>query len=766
MWKKLPRVLFSFPLQLLALHLRSNLILLSIWILLTMLVTGDLGRKYGIVYLFLSPEYLGEVNFWSFFFVGFAFGGMVMSWNLTVYLVSAYHFPFLATLSRPFVKFCINNFIIPVGFAAYFLYAHVRFEVYDGTSTWNAVFLHALGFLFGIATLLIGLFVYFYFTNKDILSFLKIKDGQFPPPAHLDADLGMGVNMETVRRQEGKWRVETYLSESFRPRLVRSVAHYETSLLEKVFRQNHSNALFLQIMSLLALVLLGYLIDWPYFRIPTSASIFLAFSILIALIGAISYWFHGWRFAVVALLFLIVNFITRHEGLNHRNKAYGLDYSAEKATYDFQSLQGLTSRANVEADREEEIRMLNRWAQKVAMPDGQKPKLVVLCPSGGGLKSAVWTMLALQKADSITKGALFNHAALITGASGGMIGAAYYRELYLRQFLGDSLDCGDPHYLNDVAKDLLNAVSFTVVTNDLFIPWARFEAGGYTYVKDRGYSFERQLIENTGGVLDKTLREYWLPEQKALIPKLFITPAIINDGRRMVISPQKVSYMMAPPVSVRKGEFMEIDAVDFGRLFEQQNAYNLLFSSALRMNATFPYILPNVYLPTHPSIEVMDAGFRDDFGIKSATRYLHVFRDWILEHTSGVILVEMWAFDRVREISPSNNQGVVESVFSPLGIAGQFIDLQYYEHDNSIGMLYDLLGEDMLETLRFTYHPSAENAEATISFHLTKREKSDIIRAMELPENQKNLRRLAELLQAADPKSSPEAGGKVLLTGQ
>ncbi|MBK7338120.1 MAG: hypothetical protein IPJ00_19045 [Saprospirales bacterium] len=121
------------------------------------------------------------------------------------------------------------------------------------------------------------------------------------------------------------------------------------------------------------------------------------------MIGAIGYWFHGWRFAVVALMFLIIRFITRHEGLNHRNKAYGL-VTAGKATYDFQSLQGSDLEGQCAGRPGGEIRMLNRWAQKVAMPDGQKPKLVVLCPSGGGWKSAVWTMLTLQKADSITKG--------------------------------------------------------------------------------------------------------------------------------------------------------------------------------------------------------------------------------------------------------------------------------------------------------------------------------------------------------------------------
>ncbi|MBK7338121.1 MAG: hypothetical protein IPJ00_19050 [Saprospirales bacterium] len=92
------------------------------------------------------------------------------------------------------------------------------------------MFLHALGFLFGIAALLIGLFVYFYFTNKDILSFLKDQGrGNYPPPANLDAGLGIGVNVETVRRREGKWRCETYLQRIPAAGSCEAAAHYDAT---------------------------------------------------------------------------------------------------------------------------------------------------------------------------------------------------------------------------------------------------------------------------------------------------------------------------------------------------------------------------------------------------------------------------------------------------------------------------------------------------------------------------------------------------------
>ena len=75
----------SFPAQLLVLHLRSNLLMLTIWTILALFVTGDLALKFGLRYLFLSPEYLNEVGFWSFFYLGVGYGVFIMNWNWTNY---------------------------------------------------------------------------------------------------------------------------------------------------------------------------------------------------------------------------------------------------------------------------------------------------------------------------------------------------------------------------------------------------------------------------------------------------------------------------------------------------------------------------------------------------------------------------------------------------------------------------------------------------------------------------------------------------------
>ena len=739
-------IFYSFPIQLVLLHCRNNLLLIGCWILLTLFMTGSVGQLFGIKYLFLAPEYMGEVDFWSFFFVGLAFGSFFMTWNLTSYLLNAHHFPFLASLARPFTKFILNNIIIPILFLITYLVFTIRFQSYNEFWDTSTILSNCIGFVLGLAALVILSGIYFYFTNKDILSFLKIQGKDTPEMLKNIAPGRRNVDIDLIRSEKRRWRVDTYLTEALRPRIVRSVAHYETKDLIRVFRQNHVNALIVQLFSLVVLIALGYLIDNPYFRIPAGASLLILASVFIAITGAVTYWFDQWRITAMVIILIGINYLTSFNLFNHKNKAYGLNYTGKLSTYSYAVLDSLRQIAIVEEDKRQTIQILETWKSKVQGSQAEKPKMVVLCVSGGGLKAAVWAMQVIQRADSLLNGQFLENTMLVTGASGGMIGAAYLRELQLQKKDGAQVSLYNPQHIDRVAKDLLNSISFTIVSNDIFLPWTEFETAGQTYRKDRGYIFEKQLNENMNDAFAKPIGAYQVPEQQARIPMLFITPAIVNDGRRMVISPQGVSYMMAPPIGVKRPDIIEVDAVDFGRLFHEQGAEKMRFSTALRMNATYPYILPNVFLPSNPSIEVMDAGFRDNFGIVSATRFIHVFKDWIQENTSGVVLVQISSLEKIEEIMVNDDDGVLESILNPLGIAGQLLNLQDYEHDNSLGLIYDILGEEKFEIIRFIYHPSEDNERASVTFHLTQREKKDILKALYLSDNQASLNRLVNIM--------------------
>ena len=743
MYQKLRDIYYSFPVQLLVLHLRSHLLLLSIWGVFVLLITGTLARRLGFQYLFLDAEYLGQVNFYSFFFVGVGFGSFFMSWNLATYLLSAHYFPFLASLSRPFTKFVINNFILPLAFLLLYLGISIYFQHYYEGLVFREIFLNTFGFICGTAFVVVLYALYFQFTNRDISYYIRRQE----QPPHMTRAYTPGrrtVDLEYIKQDTRRWRVHHYLNEAFRPRLVRSVAHYESGILRSIFKQNHLNALVLQLISMILLLVLGYLIDYPPFRIPAGASLFILASVLTAVIGAITYWFSEWSVAVFLLMLLGLNSLTRFEAFNYTNKAYGLNYDTTRTEYSLERLRQLGASDRIEDDKSRTRDILEKWRDGTGE---QKPKLVLLCSSGGGLKSAAWSMQVAQTADRMLEGELMDHTVLITGASGGMLGMAYLRELYLRRTMGDSIDVHDKRYIDDITKDLVNSIAFTIVSNDLFVPWSSFEKHGYTYYKDRGYILEQQLNENTNGWLNKTIGAYRQPEADALIPMLYLTPSIVNDARRLMISPQGVSFMMMAPVGQRYPQAVEVDAVDFRAAFRQQDAENLGFLSALRMNATYPYVLPNVHLPSQPEIEVMDAGFLDNYGIVSATRFIQVFREWILEHTSGVVLVQISSSDKVEEIQPSGGKGIVESILNPLGIAGKVLVKQEFEQDNSLGFMYDLLGEENFEVIRFFYYPTQENKlEASISFHMTAREKADVLNAIHHPENTVGLRRLQAIL--------------------
>ncbi len=746
MKKWLSNIYFSFPIQLAILHLRSQMIFLGLWIALALFITGVLGDRFGFPSLFLDPEYLGKVGFTSFFLIGASFAQFFISWHLATYLLTAHHFPFLASLSRPFTKFCINNFIIPAAFFLFYVTEISYFQVTYGELGAADIILYTLGLMSGILSTLVLYGLYFRLTNRDI-SYYEKRQHRLP---HLFEGMTPGrrnVDIDYIKQPDHSERVQIYLNEYMRPKIVRSVAHYKSILIKRIFKQNHLNALIFQLLTVFGLILLGLLIDFPASRIPAGASIFIMLSIFVAFFGSITYWFSEWSIPVVIGLIFLINYLTSFDLLHRDNLVYGLNYLEKPVEYNSSVLAEICNTELISQDIEATQKILDNWKQRNDPGNGQKPKLTLLCVSGGGLKAATWAFRNIQVADSLTRGKLLQSSVLITGASGGIIGTAYLRELYLRKQLGDSINLYDKQYLRNISRDLLNSISFTWVTNDLFLPFAQFKTEGQTYFKDRGYIFERQLNENTHFVMDKRLEEYQQPEAEALIPMMYITPTIINDARRLIISPQGVSFMMISPVGMELTGDVQLDAVDYQWLFKNHNPETIHFTSALRMNATYPYVLPSPHLPTSPVIETMDAGIRDNFGILSATRFLQVYKDWILENTSGVVLVQITSTEQIESILPDRDQGSIEKLMKPLGLTGLLFTLQGFEQDNNIGFIIDLLGKDNFDLVRFYYDTVDEEIpRAPVSFHLTSRDKSNVLDAVWSEKNQKTMKKLQELL--------------------
>jgi hypothetical protein len=285
------------------------------------------------------------------------------------------------------------------------------------------------------------------------------------------------------------------------------------------------------------------------------------------------------------------------------------------------------------------------------------------------------------------------------------------------------------------------------VVNDVFFPWQRYKVDSNFYRKDRGYMFEKKFDENTDYILDKRVSDYSYFEQQAKIPMMVISPTIIDDGRRLLISPLPVSYLAVNSEYFEKKYPMKVDGIDAKSFFKNQNGENLLFTSALRMNATFPFVLPNTYLPTHPQVQCMDAGMRDNYGMESSLRFLTVFKDWIGKNCSSVIIVQSRGdYEKNYEPIVTEHPSLIQKITDPVNsLYAIWSDYQDYHEDDMMNQAEIWLGVK-LHVLSFEYVPEKKDQTASMSLHLTTREKQNILQTIYNPYNQKQLAELVALL--------------------
>ncbi|HEY0978955.1 MAG TPA: patatin-like phospholipase family protein [Flavobacteriales bacterium] len=742
-------MIFFFPLQLLLLHLKKNHLLLLCWLIFFGYITENLGVKYGIPYLFLFPEYFGVVSFWSFLLLGFSFGGFITAFNLYTYTAHAYRFPFVATIARPFLKFNVNNAVIPGLFALTYLFCSARLQYVKELVPPDQIVLHLTGFIVGTGLFLALALLYFTRTNIDIHTFLG-KDADSYRRDQPMEDILPQRPIPPVRQEQRKatrwlrreqrthkWRVETYLTPRMRILLARSSDHYDKDLLRSVLWQNHINGSIFEVVLLITFIALGAFSDTPFFSIPAGASVFMLFTMVIMLFSALMSWFQGWMLTTFILVAIALNLISlRNDGFLYDAQAYGLDYDAPPAIYDQPTIAAMANdTAAAEHDARAMLPTLEAWyARNKDLPGANgKPKLVIVNTSGGGSRALLWTFRSLQVADSLVGGDLMKRTALMTGSSGGLIGAAYFRALALAQQQGDSVSTASHAHLDRISSDMLNPLGFSFVSNDMFLRYRRVHDGDRSYTLDRGFAFERRLGELTGGRLEARLSDMAGPERRSEIPMLVVNPVSINDGRRLVISALPAAFLTQITPSHNVFSNGQPESIEFSRLYAGQDAGHLKLSSALRMSASFPFITPVVTLPSVPPMRVMDAGLRDNYGYRTTLMFLYTFREWIAQHTSGVVVLQMRDKQKELEVKPAGGS-MLGRLMDPVGsVYGNVVRIQDQDYDLMLKQADAWMPVPLHLVDLQLRHPDDE--EISLSWHLTAVEKRQVLRTIGSPDN-------------------------------
>jgi len=732
-------VWFSLPVQLLLLHFRKYQVILLFWVLLFAVVDGSFLFKLGAQILYLYPEYLGKTGFLPCVIVGVAIGIFIMSWNITTFILHSRQIEFLATTTQPFLKYCFNNALLPLIFLFFYLVKAVRFSAYQELLSAGEILWQTGGFLAGFVISLFISFSWFFGADRTIYRYTS-------PGAieHLEEMKNRVSSLKKLLRG-GRMRVDWYLTPAFKVRQPRDTRHYAPAFIQRIFKQHHLSAMLSIMVAFISLLISGYFMDNRIFQVPAAASITVIFAILIAVVGAVAYFLGQWAIPFTILAFLGFNWLYVHNILDPRNKAYGLNYEKEieNPEYSKASLLAISQPDSIRADSLAFIKTLNNWKAK---QDTEKPTMILTCVTGGGSRSATFTTQVMWHLDSITQGRYFKQTLLIAGASGGIMGASWYRELKYRESQGLLSRAAIKSSLNQISIDLLNSVFSSFAMRDLVAPPRRFRYEGIAYIKDRGYAFEEAFNKNTFGWLDKPLDAYKEAEKAAIIPTLLLNAVVTTDGRSLLMTTQPVRFMMRPVTEPGMGPVTDADAVCYRSLFANRQPGKLRFLTGVRMSATFPYVLPNVWLPTRPVIDVMDAGFRDNTGIETSLKMLEVFKDWIRENCGKVLIIE------IRDKPPGgwdpgkNSKNIMELITKPATLTqNNLFRFQEYQQYRQLEVVKNKLGP-LLERVVFEYKPKDKEHPASLSFHLTQREKRDLISSLSHPQNNASFKRLEHIL--------------------
>lgn len=734
-----------FPLQLVVSHFKYNLAGVLAWLLFFLIVTGNVGARFGLPILFFSPEYLGKVSYVSFGLLGFGFGGLMMAFNTYSYSKLGRRFPFLIFVRRPFLRFCKNNSVIPLSFFILYLVKMIGYQWREEyASVWTVIY-YSSSFIIGIILFVAFSLLYFFPISQRfrLVNLVTDEDGSYPFQA-------------VFRKSEGNWyhrifaRTDQrylYFGRGFKMFLSRPVAHIDDKIVQKVLMRNRINTSLFELMTVILFVGLSFFPDYKVFELPAAMSIVLLVTLVFMLYSVMQTWFRRWTPILFLLLIFGMNFLSKHsEYFSYRNYAYGLDYAASKSpNYSIQAIEQNAfneSDKNVSESYKNYIRLLENWKKTTGE---SRPKLIMINSSGGGLRSALWTFGVLQKLDQEFNGKLKKNIHLYTGASGGMIGAAYFRELCLRSANNEIKSIYSNEYYEKLGQDMLNKLAFSASTRDLFMRIQNFEYGGYEYPKDRGQAFEEQLHANTDYLMDHTLGYYAAYEQSAKIPLMVITPTIVNDGRRLIISSQSLCFLTANPSSL--GALSKTNEnIDYQTFFSNVNPQNTRFSSVLRSSATFPFVTPMVTLPTIPEVQLMDAGIRDNYGGKITMELLYHIQDWIKENTSGVIILQIRDTKKVLDNTTYRQVSLIDKFTLPFAnMYSNFPKTQDFDQEQ----LFKIGTEQLpyqVDVINFNLREKV-NDQISLSWHLSTQEKNKIQQAFYSELNQQAFRQLKRLME-------------------
>jgi hypothetical protein len=463
---------------------------------------------------------------------------------------------------------------------------------------------------------------------------------------------------------------------------------------------------------------------------------------------------------------LLVIYLAVSNGNPYKMKIPGLESRSETRLKlnDFCTLPSPAPRAPSDPKPPSQEEILDAWRGQTRE---EKPILAIVCCSGGAMRSAIWTTVVLDAVRERLreKNVDFDRRLrLISGASGGMLGAAaYLTKVYHHRM--KSPDDPFPGFLLD-GLDSMTDVARRMALCDIPLilwPWNR---------SDRG----RALEETWSNLLPPTFGELAPHEWAGTIPSIVLAPMLVQDGRRLLISNLDLEFLTKTRGPILVDEFSEKPCCHYlsQQALELRTMFPVEFPkfqlrTAVRLNASFPYVSPAVSLPTEPPRSPVDAGYYDNYGVNIACRWIEKHQRWLANHTSGIALIQIrdhlgqrdrfgFTDDVAGPLAPINR--AVSFLTAPLSGADKArYAITSYRNDEQIESLDRLInqagGRPRFVTVIFEFQ---NDGEVALNWQLSPEEVEQLKAGMNLDRNRERLDSLASWWEAAREKGAAPTG--------
>lgn len=479
--------------------------------------------------------------------------------------------------------------------------------------------------------------------------------------------------------------------------------------------------------------------------VPPAAGICILLALVAAGLGSFSFWLGGMHVLVVVGVAACLVWLSGRDAYKRRIAALADRYAPE----------ALSDLALYEASSGEKAELVRPdavpWRDVLPEVRGKRP-LVLVCASGGGLRAAVWTTSVLCALEEELP-AFPYHVRLVSGASGGMVGAGAWVGTLAPPKKGATRPGAELHVIpraalvEAIGRDCLSKVTQSLVFRD--IP-SRFLPLRYTH--DRGTALEEAFLDNIPDAYRKNFGDLAPGEAAGWLPSLVYSPMLAEDGRRLLVSNLDLDCLLVqegPRVGTSTGVAFSRSGYELGRLFPGALAQFPLRSAA-RLSASFPFLSPAAVLPTTPRRRVLDAGYWDNYGVSVACAFLEacVAEDvragalgrWLRENVSGVLLVQIrdgiesrsadGADYRIEKRRPPSAMARgLEGLSSPIeGALSARAAAMLFRNDEQIEVVArrfeDAFGPGFFSTATFTFR-----GHVSLSWSLTGMEKRKLVRA-------------------------------------